>query len=446
VTALDAGLLDPATTDAADLVGDAAVLAAMVDAEAALLAALAEEGAAPESAKDITADRLTDGPLDLAAIAAASRGSGNPVIPLLAELRRRSPAELRDVLHTGATSQDVLDTALLLVADRARQRIRDGLALVIDRLAELADTYRHTPAVARTLAQQAAPTTAGLRFAVLLDGVLRARTGIDELELPAQLGGSVGTLAVLADLLGPERAVAVREAYARRLGLATRPTVWHVERSAIAGLGAALAVLLGALGRIGLETAQGSREELGELSIDLPAGEGGSSAMPQKRNPVPAVLLVAAARRAPGLASTLLGAQLALDDRPPGDWHSEWQPLRELLRLALEATALAQTTAVALTVDAQRMREHLADTGGAVHAERAQWALVPVVGRARAAELVRDALATGDLLPALLRAVEADPRAAAAADRIRAVTAVGGPVGLSDTLIDAALDAARSSR
>jgi 3-carboxy-cis,cis-muconate cycloisomerase len=148
------------------------------------------------------------------------------------------------------------------------------------------------------------------------------------------------------------------------------------------------------------------------------------------------VLLVAGARRAPGLAATLLGAQLALDDRPAGDWHAEWQPLRELLRLALEGAALARDAVDSLRVDADRMRANLEATHGALHAERAQWALVPAVGRSRSAQLVRDALAGPAFLPALLESID-DP---ALADRVRAVTAIDGPVGLSDRMIDAVLE------
>ena len=440
--AIDVGLLDPATGEAARLVGDAAYLEAMVDVEVALLGALAEVGAAPPSA--LTADL---GPvlagLDPAALGAAGRSGGNPVIPLLARLRPALPEDLRDALHLGATSQDVIDSATMLVASRVRAALRTALRPVLERLAALADDHRATPVAGRTLSQQAAPTTFGLRIAVLLDGVLRAARSLDALELPAQLGGSVGTLAVLVDLLGEDRAEQVRGSFADRLGLARRPTVWHVERGPVAELGARLAVLVGALGRIGLEIAQGSRAELGELDVAVPEGEGGSSAMPQKRNPVAAVLLVAGARRAPGLAATLLGAQLALDDRPAGDWHAEWQPLRELLRLVVEGAALAHDAVGSLTVDAERMRANLETTHGALHAERAQWALVPAVGRARAAALVRDALAAPDFVAALLdRLGGEDP---ALADRIRAVTRTGGPVGLADRIIDAVVADLRST-
>jgi 3-carboxy-cis,cis-muconate cycloisomerase len=416
------------------LVGDAAYLEAMVDVEVALLGALADAGAAPAAALSVDLAPLLAG-LDPAALGAAGRSGGNPVIPLLARLRSALPEDLADVLHLGATSQDVIDSATMLVATRVRASLGSALQPVVAALAALADEHRTTPVAGRTLGQQAAPTTFGLRVAVLLDGLLRAARSLDALALPAQLGGSVGTLAVLVDVLGEDRAEQVRQGFAARLGLAVRPTVWHVERGPVAELGARLAVLIGALGRVGLELAHSARAEVGELDVALPEGEGGSSAMPQKRNPVAAVLLVAGARRAPGLAATLLSAQLALDDRPAGDWHAEWQPLRELLRLALEGAALAREAVDSLSVDAGRMRANLELTHGALHAERAQRVLVPAVGRARAAALVRDALAAPEFRPALLESIE-EP---ALADRVRAVTVIGGAVGLSDRMIDAVL-------
>lgn len=430
---VDLGLLDAATAHAADAVSDGAYAAAMVDVELALVRALARVGGAPEAASD---ESWAADAVDVAAVAAGARAGGNPVIPLLAQLRAAAPAAVREVLHLGATSQDVLDSATMLVAARTRSRIHAALTPVLSGLAALADRHRAAPGVGRTLAQQAAPTVFGLRVAVLLDGVRRAAGHLDALELPAQLGGSVGTLAVLTDLLGADRADTVRRRFADELGLAFRPTVWHVERGPIAELGAALAVLIGALGRLGLEVAQGTRTEFGELELGLGADEGGSSAMPQKHNPVPAILLVAAARRAPGLAATLLGAQLALDDRPPGDWHAEWQPLRELLRLALESATLAGDVVAALEADPQRLRGHLDDGRGAVHAERAQWALASHLGRARAQELVQRALAADDFVPALLASLAGEPAAAA---RVRAVTDPDGPVGLADRMIDAAI-------
>ncbi|WP_375399462.1 lyase family protein [uncultured Amnibacterium sp.] len=438
---VDLGLLDPLTDDVALLIGDAAYLDAMVQVERALLGALADVGAATpgvEHALDAVAARL-----DLPAIAAASAHDGNPVLPLLAALRRVLPDEAADRLHYGATSQDVIDSAAMLVASAARLAVLQTLAITRAQLATLADQHRTTPMAGRTLGQHAAPTTFGLRMSVLLDGVTRAADRLAAVELPAQLGGSVGSLAVLVDALGIERTEALRRSFASRLGLAYRSGVWQVERSAVAELGAALAGLVVALGRIGLEVVQLTRTEIAEVALEQSGG--GSSAMPQKHNPVPAVLLVAAARRAPGLAATLLAAGLALDDRPAGDWHAEWPALRELLRLALEAAAAARSTVGALHADPARMLRNLALSRGAVHAERAQRALAVFFGGRGAADLVAAALADeGDFVDALIESVERTPGVdpVEITARLREVTRLGGPIGLSQELIDDAVAAA----
>jgi 3-carboxy-cis,cis-muconate cycloisomerase len=438
VSGFDLGLLDPAT-GAVGLVGDTALLGAMVDVEAAHLAALADAGVVEG---DVAWDPAA---IDLPAVAVAAAAGGNPVIPLVAALRKAAPAPLADAVHLGLTSQDVLDSALMLLAARAIDASADPIGRVLGGLAARADAHRRTPVAGRTLGQQAAPTTVGLRFAVLLDGVTRTWRHLDGVPLPLQLGGSVGTVAVLVDRIGTDGAAALRADVAARLGLSARIGVWQVERSPVVLLATALATFIGALGRLGLEVAHGSRTELGELDLALADGEGGSSAVPQKQNPVAAVLLVANARRAPGLASTLLGAQLALDERPAGDWHAEWQPLRELLRLAVESAVLADRVVADLRVHPDRAAANLAVSSGAVHAERAQHVLAAARGRPRAAQLVRDALVEADFVPAIRAAAAAAGVDDATSSRLEAVTTVGGPIGLSDELIDAAVRAAKEA-
>ncbi len=441
----DIGLLDPLDFLAGDgvgLVGDAAHLSAMVRVEAALLGAFEDAGVGLEGGADAVA-RLASG-LDLGAIAAAGAAGGNPVIPMLAALRSRLPGPVADLLHTGATSQDVVDSAAMLVAAAARARILTDLTAACAALAALADAERHTPAVARTVGQHAAPTTFGLRIAILLDGIGRAADALATLELPAQLGGSVGTLAVLTDRFGSDRAVAVRVAFAARLGLADRGAPWHVERTPILALGAALTGVVATTARLGLEVTFLAGTDVGEIALESADGDGGSSAMPQKRNPVPAVLLVGAGRRAPGLLSTLAVAAVAPGDRPAGEWHAEWQPLRELLRLATGSAAAAARVAAGLRPDRERMLANLDATGGAVHAERAQAALVPIAGSTGAARAVRDAIAAGGgFVDALLAEVGDVP---GAADAVTRSTAVGGPAGLSDRFIDAVLSRSSSVR
>ena len=439
-TRVDLGLLDPLTTPAAAaLVGDAAYLSAMIEVEAALIGAFVDIGVAPADAE--TDPDVLAADADLAAIASSARDGGNPVIPLVGALRSAAPAAAAPFVHRGATSQDILDSATMLVAGRAAAAITADLREAIGSLILLADEHRYTLMAGRTLGQQAAPTTFGLRAASWLDAVLTAQLTLDSTawRLPAQLAGSVGTATTLADAAGgAEKAEQLRIEFAERLGLVHRTAGWHTDRTIIVELAAALALVIGTVGRIGHDVALLCRTEVGEVSEGLTDGQGGSSAMPQKRNPVAAVLLSAAARRSPGLLATLAGSLLAEDDRPTGAWHAEWPTLRELLRIGLGAADAARTLTAGLTVDPARMLANLDLTNGAVHSERATEILTEHLGRVRAGELVKQALAgDADFVSSLSLLVSDEPTIAAALASITTVTP--GPVGLSDIIIDATI-------
>ena len=338
----DYGLLSPATVGADDEVSDDAVLQALVDAESAYLRALVSVGVAP------VAETLEAS--DLEGIALTARDGGNPVIPLIAELRKTASPDASAWIHRGATSQDMLDTALMLTAHRARLTILQRLDASAAALATLADQHRGTVAAARTLTQHAVPTTYGLRFATWLTSLLDARDDLAALTLPAQLGGAAGTLASLVELAG-DRATGIPAAFAREVGLAESHP-WHVSRAPVTRLGDALTRVTDVFGTIGANVATLSRTEIGELAE--PVG-GGSSTMPQKRNPVLSVLLRSVSLRSPGLASTLhVAAASFVDERPDGAWHAEWPTLRELLRLGLGGSALLQELVEGLSVDVDR--------------------------------------------------------------------------------------------
>lgn len=336
----DVGLLSPGTVGADDAVSDDAVLQALVDVEAAYSRALGGEA--------------STGAPDLESVALRARGGGNPVIPLIAELRAAAgPGAL---VHTGATSQDILDSALMLLASRARATMLVRLDAAITSLAHLADDHRGTVAAARTLTQHAVPTTYGLRFATWLTSLLDARDDLRAVVLPVQLGGAAGTLASLVQLGHPDAPAAL----ARELGLA-ESAPWHVSRAPVTRLGDALTRLTDACGTIGANVATLSRTEIGELAEPAAEGRGGSSAMPQKRNPVLSVLLRSVSLRAPGLASTLhVSAASFVDERPDGAWHAEWPTLRELLRLGLGGSALLEELLGGLTVDLDAVARNLA--------------------------------------------------------------------------------------
>ncbi|MHC0431413.1 3-carboxy-cis,cis-muconate cycloisomerase [Streptomyces sp. O3] len=390
----DVGLLAPVRADspAERATGDLAFLQAMLDAEAALTRAQARLGLAPAaaaSAADAAADasryRLGD-------LAAQARQGGNPVIPLVTALRAAVGPAAADHVHRGATSQDILDTAAMLVARRTLAVVLADLDRTAAALAALAQAHRGTPMPARTLTQHAVPTTFGLKAAGwyrLVADAVRRLTAVRD-GLPAQLGGAGGTLAAFAEQSTADTALELLTAYADETGLAEPALPWHTLRTPVADIAGALAFTAGALGKLAADVLVMARTEIGEVRE---AAGGGSSAMPHKGNPVSATLIASAARQVPALASVLFGSLAAEDERPAGAWHAEWAPLREALRLTGGAARCAAALTAGLRPDPARMRANLARTGDLIVSERVAVALAPHIGQARARSLVTQAAA-----------------------------------------------------
>ncbi|MDT3444546.1 lyase family protein [Pseudofrankia sp. BMG5.37] len=349
----------PGDERAGDLVTEASWLAAMARVEQAWLDALARAEIAPTSAE------LTGlvGPDELATVARAAEATGNPVPALVALWRERAAGPGAHWVHRGLTSQDVIDTSLVLllrdVVNRVRQEQRDQ----VGSLAALAHAHRGTVIAGRTLTQHAVPTTFGLKTAGWLTGVLDAADALDRVALPGQFGGAAGTLSAaveLARLRGvadPVSAVSSAVADAAS-ALSLRPAApWHTTRTTFTAIGDALVAGTDAWGRLAADVATLSRPEIGELAEPAAGGRGGSSTMPQKRNPVLSVLIRRAALTAPALASTLhLAAALAGDERPDGAWHAEWSTVRDLARRAVVAASHTSELLRGLRVDVNRMR------------------------------------------------------------------------------------------
>lgn len=406
----DVGVLSPGSRGHDATVSDAAVLDALVTAEAALVRAYATVGAAPRDAAEAVSAALGwRGPglvcrghlLDADALADAGVAGGNPVIPLVGMIRSRVPADTRAWVHRGATSQDILDTAFALVlADAASAAVTD-LDAAADALAAFARTHRDLPAAARTLTQHAVPTTVGARAAGWARGLRRAgsRVRASAAALPAQLGGAAGTLSAVVDDLGAARAAALPAAFAAELALQTPDAPWHTQRWPFTELADAFVQAVDALGVFAADVATLGRTEIGELSEP---SAGGSSAMPQKANPVASVVIRAAALRAPFLGATVHAAAAnAVDERPDGAWHAEWPALRELARVLLGATAAGARVARGLTVHPDAVARNLGATGARIVSERLRGVLVPLIGAERFADLV----ASDDDLGAALRAL-----------------------------------------
>jgi 3-carboxy-cis,cis-muconate cycloisomerase len=405
----DSGLLSPVRAGpvAEALVSDEAWLQAMLHAEVALVRVQSRLGVVPAAAADIVAGCADADGFDLVALAQQARESANPVVALVQALTERVrlvDGDAAHYVHRGSTSQDILDTAAMLVAAQSLSQTLADLDRVAVAVARLADEHRLTPMAGRTLTQHAVPTTFGLKAAGWLVAVVDASGRLKRVraQLPVQIGGAAGTLAGYleyarlsgsSDSESPATPEALVRGFAAELGLAEPVLPWHSLRGPLADLGAALSYTTGTLGKIAVDVLSLTRTEVGELTEPSATGRGTSSAMPQKRNPVLAALIRSAALQVPALVSVLSHSQLAEDERSAGVWQAEWQPLRECLRLTGGAAEVAAELTEGLQVHPERMLANLAMTGGLIVSERIAAVLAPVLGKTAAKTLVSSAAA-----------------------------------------------------
>lgn len=388
------GLFDGVFGRGAVDTSDQAWLQAMLDTEAALARALEQAGlAAPGAGAAVTAAARAEA-FDAAELGRQAALTGNPVPALVRELTRILPPGPGGAVHQGATSQDIIDTAAMLLARSALDAIGADLAATADCCAGLAAAHRDTLMIGRTLLQQAVPVTFGLVAAGWLTALDEAGEGIARVRaerLAVQFGGAAGTLASLGDD-GP----AVARLLAGELGLALPVLPWHTDRSRIVEVAAACAGVSAALAKIARDVTLLAQSEVGEVREGGgPGGErrGGSSAMPHKQNPVAAIAILGCTRRVPGLAATLIAAAEQEHQRAAGAWHAEWEPFADLLRVTGSAAAWAADLTGGLVVDPARMRANLDATRGLPLAERVAGLLAPALGRAAAHDLVARASA-----------------------------------------------------
>lgn len=336
---------------------DASFVRAMLDAEAALVRALVEVDIAPAAAVDGFASARSRLSVDYADLGARAVASGNPAVPLVQDLRASAPVDAAPWIHYGATSQDIVDTALMLVAKRTLVPITRALEQAAARAAALATRHRDTLMIARTLGQYALPTTFGMKAAQWYAGIDRNAQSLHDLRadaLAAQLGGAIGTLDAYGD-----QGFDVAARFASEVDLADPGVPWHTERSRFHRIASALGSATAAAGKVAADVIWMSQWDVGEVAEIGPPGHGASSAMPHKRNPSRAVLIMSAARRTPGLVGTLLGAGVHEHERAVGSWHAEWQTMRDLLHLSGGAAARVADLLANLDVDALMMRSRL---------------------------------------------------------------------------------------
>ncbi|MBV9194722.1 MAG: 3-carboxy-cis,cis-muconate cycloisomerase [Solirubrobacterales bacterium] len=429
---------------AAPETGDQAFLQAMLDVELALTRALADAGLAASDAPEEVAAACDAADFDIAAIGRSTGEKGTPVPGVLSQLRDRlSDAAAADV-HKGATSQDILDTAMMLVARRALAAIIEDLAAAADACAGLADAHRRTLAPGRTLLQQALPLTFGLKAAEWLAGLDGARaelSEVDERTLAVQLGGAVGTLALYG-----ERGLEIVAGVAAQLELAEPGLPWHTVRLRPARLAGALGSVLGVIGKVARDVILLAQTEVGEVIEGGGEGRGGSSTMPHKRNPVGAVASLACAQRAPGLVATILGAMVQEHERAAGAWQAEWEPMLELLRLAGSGAAAIGESLAGLEIAGEKMLADLGLTGSLLMSESVAGALGDWVGRPAAQQLVeraarRSVEQSRPFRDVLLEVPEIED--SLGADGVERALDPSHYLGVTDQLIDRALAAHR---
>ncbi len=323
----------------------------MLDVEVALARACEHEGLIPPGAAAAIAAACDPDAFDIAKLAGEGGEHASVVVPLVRALRARVGKPLAEQVHFGATSQDIIDTAAMLVARRALVPLLADVAATAAATAALADRHRSTAITGRTLLQQALPTSFGLRAAgwtVALDTASTRLTEIRVRGLAVQMGGPVGM-----------RSPAIAELVALELGLSDPILPWHTDRTRVAELAGALGTLAGALAKIARDVTLLAQNELGELREAGGDGHGGSTAMAHKRNPVAAVSVLACAKRVPGLVATLLGSMEQEHERAAGAWQAEWGTLGELLALTGSAAAWGRDMVDGLEVDPARMRKNL---------------------------------------------------------------------------------------
>jgi 3-carboxy-cis,cis-muconate cycloisomerase len=377
------------TRDMREVFCDQGRVQAMLDFEAALSRAQARVGLIPSSAVAPIEAACSVGLYDFAALGEAIATAGNSAIPLVKALGKQiaaQNAEAERYVHLGATSQDVMDSGLVLQLRRALELIESDLAQLGQVLASQARQYATTPLAGRTWLQHATPVTLGMKIAGWLGAVTRSRQRLAELKprvLVLQFGGASGTLAALG-----EQAMPIAQALAEELQLTLPEQPWHTQRDRVVEFGAVLGLIAGSLGKLGRDVSLLMQTEAAEVFEPSAPGKGGSSTMPHKRNPVGAAVLIGAATRVPGLLSTLFSAMPQEHERSLGLWHAEWETLPEICCLVSGSLQQALLIAQGLEVDAGRMAHNLDLTQGLVLAEAVSIVLAQRVGRDTAHHLL----------------------------------------------------------
>jgi 3-carboxy-cis,cis-muconate cycloisomerase len=370
---------------------DEAILQHMLRFESALAQAQAEQGLIPGGAAPIIDACCQVENIDKERLIAEAALGGNVNIPLIKQLTsvvKHRDAAAAKYVHFGATSQDVIDSALMMQLRAATQVMAADLNLLIHHLRELVETHRNTVMIGRSFMQQARPITFGFKAANWLDGLLRSRKRVEDLlaeNFVLQFGGAVGTLPGMRG-----KGLLVAETMAGLLGLNLPSIPWHTQRDRLAEVATTLGLLAGNLGKIAKDISLLMQTEIAEVFEPSGAGKGGSSTMPHKRNPVGCLAILANAQRVPSLVATLLGSLVQDHERATGAWHAEWETLRDLVQLTAGALHQAVEVTDGLEVDKSQMGRNIELTHGLIFAENVSLALADKIGKQESHQLIEN--------------------------------------------------------
>lgn len=380
------------TTPLAEVFSDASVLRAMLAFEAALARAEAKVGVIPKTAAASISAIIENSEFDAADLARSALRAGTlaiPLVKLLTERVNKKDPEAARYVHWGATSQDVTDTALILLLKRAHSTILADALRLEEALVRLSDQHKNTVMLGRTLLQAAPPTTLGLKAAGWFGAIRRSRLRLENAFREAavlQFGGASGTLAALGD-----KGIAVGRALADELQLEYPDAPWHAYRDRLAAYVTNCGVLVGCLGKMARDISLLMQAEVAEVAEPSGESRGGSSTMPNKRNPIACALTLSAVNRVPGLVAGFLSSMAQEHERAVGGWQAEWPTVAAIVEATGLASASMAEAADGLEVSAVKMRENISATKGSVFAERAMMLLGPSMGRSAAHELVQKA-------------------------------------------------------
>ncbi|MEM7118319.1 MAG: 3-carboxy-cis,cis-muconate cycloisomerase [Chloroflexota bacterium] len=374
----------------ATLFTDERYVAYLVEVEVALAVAQAKLGVIPQTACDAIVAASKTFAVNFERLATITEKTGVPTIDLVAQLRAHVGGEAASFVHWGATTQDIMDTALVLQLRAAIELIEGRLTAVINNLATLADQHRQTLMAGRTHSQQALPVPFGLKAAGWLAPLLRHRERLAELKsrlFVVQFGGAAGTLASLGD-----EGLAVQAGLAAELGLGVPLMPWHTQRDAVAEFAGWLSLVSGSLAKMGQDLILLAQSEIGEIRETADLSRGGSSTMPQKSNPIISELIIAAARTNASLLASMHQAMVQEQERATHGWQVEWLSLPQMVMLTTVALNKAAFLSQNLLVKKERMAANVAAANGLMLAEAISFALTETMGRTEAKKVVREAV------------------------------------------------------